>query len=658
MSFVKRESYAGLGNSQWMAYAVRRTNVAMPNCFTYATARISEIVGHNQPLDDVKVRGAGDLWECHASVFKQSSVAVPGALAIYKGGLENYGHIAVVEVVGVNMELSQSNYGGNFFECVEVPKYVGSYYPGTNLRLAGFLVYNGQTANYSESKLINENGSCTLLQPVKKRRDSPDGLVAETLKPGKKLNYTQKWVGLGHRYVSWVETEPNGNKYRYFVAISGSEQHGKDLWADFGTGTASTSYSEKQLINENASCTLLVPINKRRDKPDGQVVETLKAGTKITYTQKWGGLGHRYVSWVETEPSGNKYRYFLAISGSETQGQDLWVSFDSGAAQNTQNSGINTTTETKAGHTVDISNVKHYGVDLSVHNPQGSVDLTKYDFAMIQSNFGEKTDNEDYKDKLFDYWVSEAKKAGIPFGVYCYDYAYSLNGAKLEAEYAVELAKSSGASLGVWIDMEDDDRWKQKRNLWTAEHCLAVCETFCQTVEKTGYYAGVYSGTWLFDNWLKSDKLSRYDKWVAEWKTNDGYIHSDTSGRGTIHQYSSKTPDGKNLDLDVMYADFSHYKAAKIEPQVPTVDPTVEPKKEDVSDNKKENTSDAKDAKQDANKQPNTTPDASKKPKTNEKKNAFSEIIKKIWKALNSTHAEHRRSIHLSHHKKKDEKKN
>ena len=44
MTFKKRTSLSTLSDSKWMEWAIHRTGVPMPNCVTYATARISEIL--------------------------------------------------------------------------------------------------------------------------------------------------------------------------------------------------------------------------------------------------------------------------------------------------------------------------------------------------------------------------------------------------------------------------------------------------------------------------------------------------------------------------------------------------------------------------------------------------------------------------------------
>lgn len=121
MSFTEKKELGAFTSSSWYQYACGRTGVSMPNCFTYATARISEILGYNQPLDKVRVRGAGDLWEGHADEFTIQRYACEGALMIWKGGYENYGHVAVCErMIDTNtIGWSESNYGSYMFKYVK-----------------------------------------------------------------------------------------------------------------------------------------------------------------------------------------------------------------------------------------------------------------------------------------------------------------------------------------------------------------------------------------------------------------------------------------------------------------------------------------------------------------------------------------------------------
>lgn len=584
MDFTPRTSYGNFGNSQWMNYAVSRTGVAMPNCFTYATARISEIVGHNQSLDgNNRVVGAGDLWETHAPEFSQSSNAQVGDLAIYKGGYQNFGHVAVVEVVGVNMAMSQSNYGGSLFEFVEVPKTVGSYYPGTALRLVGFLRHKelGTTVSnsYNEKQLISENGVAILTQDVNKRRDTPTGIVVETLKKGKKLTYTQKWIGNGHRYISWVEKEPNGNQYRYFVAISSSEKQGVDMWATFESQKEPERNPKTyKLENEHGWAKYKVDgVKIRLDDPTGKVTGTANTNTLIEYTQKCATDTHRYIVYKK-----DGHNYFVACSPTKDR-SNAWCDFYS----SDPNAVVKEVAKVE-------SNVKHWGVDLSEANKESDVDMSKYDFAMIRCNYGEKTSDEKYKDKKSDYWVSECKKHNKPFGLYCYDYAYNADGARLEAEYALELAEQYQPTLGIWFDMEDADNWKKRNGLLTSKHCTEMCKTFCDVIKSKEWYTGIYSSTWWFDN-LLTQGLSAFDKWVANWGTNNGTYQSDTSKLGTIHQYTSIDKEtGIGLDKNAMYVDFEHYKITKdnkpYDSQKEPVEPQKDNKEQSIDDTEKTST--------------------------------------------------------------------
>lgn len=551
MSFTPRTSYGNFGSTQWMNYAVARTGVAMPNCFTYATARISEIVGSRQSLDgSSKVVGAGQLWATHAPEFAQSSTPVLGALMIFQGGVAPYyyGHVAVVEgISGGRVTFSESSYREFNFRLNSMSSAPGSYYPNGygNLKLIGYLVHKSLTA--SDIKLTNENGTYTLAVPTNKRRDSPTGIIAETLPVGKKLNYTNVTTYGGSRYISWVETEPNGNKYRYFV------------YAPINEATKS-GYSESQLINEVGVATLTQNVNKRRDTPTGMVVETLKSGKKLTYTNKWVGNGHRYISWVETEPNGNKYRYFVAVSGSEKYGVDLWATFGGPSTDTPAPQTPTTKSE------IDESNVKHWGVDLSEHNID-SIDLSVYDFAIIRCCYGENTD------KKLDQWIERMNGLKKPYGLYVYDYAINDDEAKAEAQYTINLAKKYKPELGVWLDMEDADEYKKKRNAWTKERAVQTCKIVCKAIKDAGFYTGIYSSTWFFENWFNDSELNQYDKWVAKWDKNDGLYHSDTSSMGTIHQYTSVDKhSGIGLDKNAMYVDFDHYKYKIVEkPQNETV---------------------------------------------------------------------------------------
>lgn len=195
-----------------------------------------------------------------------------------------------------------------------------------------------------------------------------------------------------------------------------------------------------------------------------------------------------------------------------------------------------------------------YGIDISEHN--GNIDLSPYkgQFVIIRVGYGNFT-----LDKKFNRNVSECKRLGIPFGVYHYSYALNKEGAKREAESVIKAIEPyrNDIKCGVWFDMEDADGYKRKHGV-TINHAniAPMCYEFALAVENAGYYSGIYTAT----SWLGyiAPECDRFDKWVANWGTNNGKLQSDTSKYGTIHQYTSKP-----LDKNIMYADIGRYDMSK-----------------------------------------------------------------------------------------------
>ena len=342
-------------------------------------------------------------------------------------------------------------------------------------------------------------------------------------------------------------------------------------WSESNT-TTSSGYSEKQLINEVGVATLTKAVNKRRDTPTGIIAETLPVGKKLSYTNKWIGNGHRYISWVETEPNGNKYRYFVAVSAGEDYNSERWatISAKETSAPKPQPPKAEPTNK------IDTSNVKHWGVDISEHNAK-DLDLTQWDFVIIRSSWGTNTD------KYFRHFVEVCEKNKIPFGVYHYSYAIDKESSDAETQYFLDTIKGLNPPLGVWFDMEDADGYKKKKGVLDKEHVLEFTKNFCSKVKAEGYYTGIYASTWWFDNWL-NEELDDYDKWVAQWDANDGDYHSDTSSMGTIHQYTSVDKhSGIGLDKNAMYVDFDHFK---VKVDKPSEEKPSEPQKEPTDDKK------------------------------------------------------------------------
>lgn len=331
-----------------------------------------------------------------------------------------------------------------------------------------------------------------------------------------------------------------------------------------GSGSTTSGYDPSQLIQEDgiAHFTNDTPIICHRDSPTGQKFGSYVKGETQRYTEKWVGNGHRYISWLyENDPS---IRCFVAVSGSEVQGEDPWATFTAPEEENKPSE-----PETPSEPTKEFpDSVKMKGIDLSEHN-NGNIDFSQYDFVILRANWWTT------EDKKFKTFADKLDKLGIPYGVYCYDYCGDEQTALEQAEYTYNLIKDRDIKMGVWMDMEDADGWKQKNGYLNKEHCTMVCKVFCDFFKKRGYFTGVYASSSWFDSMIEENG---YPKWIANWGSNDGTCQGDFSADGVLHQYTS-TP----IDKDVAYHDLDFYKSSPTE-EKPTDD--QEPNEDDNVEDK------------------------------------------------------------------------
>lgn len=317
-----------------------------------------------------------------------------------------------------------------------------------------------------------------------------------------------------------------------------------------GSGSTTSGYDPSQLIQEDgiAHFTNDTPIICHRDSPTGPKFGSYVKGETQRYTEKWVGNGHRYISWLyENDPS---IRCFVAVSGSEVQGEDPWATFTAPEEENKPSE-----PETPSEPTKEFpDSVKMKGIDLSEHN-NGNIDFSQYDFVILRANWWTT------EDKKFKTFADKLDKLGIPYGVYCYDYCGDEQTALEQAEYTYNLIKDRDIKMGVWMDMEDADGWKQKNGYLNKEHCSMVCKVFCEFFKKRGYFTGVYASSSWFDSMIEENG---YPKWIANWGTNDGTCQGDFSAEGVMHQYTS-TP----IDKDVAYHEVDYFKSNPVEPEEP-----------------------------------------------------------------------------------------
>ena len=168
------------------------------------------------------------------------------------------------------------------------------------------------------------------------------------------------------------------------------------------------------------------------------------------------------------------------------------------------------------------------------------------EFVIIRIGYGQY---ESQKDSKFERNYEGFKNVGIPVGVYLYSYAKSTSDSKKEAEVVLKWLGGRELNLPVYYDIEDKSQINLGKNTLTS-----MCETFCDTIEKAGYWAGIYTNKYFFTTYLDYKKLEeKYTIWVAQYNDTNTY-----RGKYDMWQYTSS---GKvngisgNVDMDILYRD-------------------------------------------------------------------------------------------------------
>lgn len=204
-----------------------------------------------------------------------------------------------------------------------------------------------------------------------------------------------------------------------------------------------------------------------------------------------------------------------------------------------------------------------YGLDLSKHN--GTVDFNAIrnagnSFVILRAGYGVSGT----KDPKFEEYYAQAKAAGLKVGAYYYSYALNVSGGETEARNCLSFIAGKQFEYPIYIDMEDADSYKKKNGMPSNSTLTAICNKFCEVVESAGYYVGVYASESWFNSKLTG--LGAYDKWIANWGSNNGNLNSDKSSVCNLHQFTSKySLNGKTFDRNVSYLDYeSVIKNAKL----------------------------------------------------------------------------------------------
>lgn len=199
------------------------------------------------------------------------------------------------------------------------------------------------------------------------------------------------------------------------------------------------------------------------------------------------------------------------------------------------------------------------GIDVSY--AQGRVDWSQVknsgvQFALIRAGYGRELSQ---KDVQFENNYSGCKSNNIPCGTYWYSYAMSPEEAVIEANTFLSTIKGKSFEFPVYYDVEEGKQFKLGKAKVTA-----IIKAFLETVEKAGYWVGLYMSTSYLLDYVSEEVRDRYAIWVAQYSSNCTY-----GGQYGIWQYGIAghpnwdTKNDKSVkgikgqcDMDLCYIDY------------------------------------------------------------------------------------------------------
>lgn len=191
------------------------------------------------------------------------------------------------------------------------------------------------------------------------------------------------------------------------------------------------------------------------------------------------------------------------------------------------------------------------GIDVSKWN--GSIDWkavknSGVSYVIIRCGYRGSSAGSLIEDPKFKANIKGATDAGLKVGVYFFSQAIDEVEAVEEASMVLSLIKNYKISYPVFLDVESSGGRADGISKATR---TAVIKAFCETIQNSGYTAGVYANkSWLTTK-IDTSQLSRYKIWLAQYASAPTY-----NGRYEMWQYSST---GKingisgNVDMNLSY---------------------------------------------------------------------------------------------------------
>ncbi len=319
------------------------------------------------------------------------------------------------------------------------------------------------------------------------------------------------------------------------VTVSGVSEGIADITVKYTENGTEVSASCKVTVKKNPKQDIKTPLKDA----DGRQLYVMEGSAyrEAVYAdyyiaQKFFVKGEaKYTGWQTLD--GNVY--YFASDGSKVTGEQVIQ----GAKYNFASDGALVTGDGELGidvskwnGTIDWNAVKNSGVS----------------YVIIRCGYRGSSAGKLIEDPKFEANIKGAAAAGLKIGVYFFTQAVNEIEAVEEASMVLEQIKDYKISYPVFLDVEASGG---RGDAIDKETRTAVCKAFCQTIQKAGYNAGIYSGRLWLEEKINAADLNMYKIWLAQYAAAPTY-----TGRYDMWQYKatgSISGVSGDVDLNISY---------------------------------------------------------------------------------------------------------
>lgn len=360
-------------------------------------------------------------------------------------------------------------------------------------------------------------------------------------------------VVVGKTITLSAQTEPQGGKITW---SSDNEKVAKVDGSGVVTGVAAGTANIKAVCSDaqGASATWAVTV---KSAVDGSAKLKDKDGNQMYYKDSSGAYKeatyddyNKYDKFYKKSTKVSEYRY----TGWQTIDGSVYF-FDKNGNYVTGEQVIQGAKYTFGSDGKLSAGSGTMGIDVSKWN--GNIDWNAVknsgvSYVIIRCGYRGSSTGALIEDPKFRSNIKGAKAAGLKVGVYFFSQAVNEVEAVEEASMALSLVSGYGLNYPIFLDVESSGG---RGDGISKETRTAVCKAFCQTVQNSGYSAGIYANkTWL-TSYINTGNLTGYKIWLAQYAAAPSY----TATRYDMWQYSSK---GKvsgisgNVDMNISYMNY------------------------------------------------------------------------------------------------------